>query len=63
MPIPKPRAGESEDDFIGRCMADETMQTEYPEEDQRAAICYGQFETERIKNRLYKVWRGSAGKG
>lgn len=40
MPIPKPREDESQDDFIGRCMGDDVMNEEYPEKDQRAAICY-----------------------
>lgn len=38
MPLPKPRAGESQDDFIGRCMGD--AQDEFPDEDQRAAVCF-----------------------
>jgi ATP-dependent protease ClpP protease subunit len=42
MPIPKPRKDETEDDFISRCMGDETMQ-EY-EQQQRSAICHQQWE-------------------
>jgi len=38
MPVPTPDAGESEDDFISRCMADPAM-GEY-DQDQRAAVCY-----------------------
>lgn len=38
MPIPKPSSGESREDFISRCMSDETMVNEY-KEDQRMAIC------------------------
>lgn len=37
--IPKPESGESHDDFMHRCMSDPTMNSEYPEEDQRAAVC------------------------
>ena len=40
MPVPKPTEGEQEDEFIARCMANETMQNEYPDEEQRSAICY-----------------------
>lgn len=40
MPIPKPEKGEKEDAFISRCMGDETMKTEYPDRDQRLAVCY-----------------------
>jgi len=38
MPIPKPTGDENEEQFIGRCMSDETMVSEY-DEDQRFAIC------------------------
>jgi hypothetical protein len=40
MPVPKPRAGENENDFVGRCMGSDTMQSEFPDQDQRAAVCY-----------------------
>ena len=44
MPIPKPSENESKDDFISRCMADDTMNSEYPDKEQRAAVCYSQWE-------------------
>ena len=40
MPIPKPRDNETQKEFISRCMGDDAMNEEYPEKDQRAAICY-----------------------
>ena len=43
MPLPKPNSGESHDDFISRCMANETMISEYPDEDQRNAVCESQW--------------------
>ena len=46
MPIPKPNENENKDDFVGRCMIDETMVSEY-DEDQRYAICLGVFDEER----------------
>lgn len=58
MPIPEPKPGESEKEFISRCMSDEIMRGEYPDEQQRAAICHQQFETTVISKRLYKKWRG-----
>ncbi len=39
-----PSTGESEDDFISRCMGDNKMVNEYPDEEQRAAVCYSYFE-------------------
>jgi HK97 family phage prohead protease len=43
MPIPTPHEGEKEEDFIARCMSDSTMVDEY-DQDQRAAICYQQWD-------------------
>lgn len=39
MPIPKPSAGESHAVFMSRCMADDVMTSEYPDDDQRYAVC------------------------
>lgn len=36
----KPSAGETEDDFISRCMGDSQMNAEFPDQEQRAAVCY-----------------------
>ena len=43
MPLPKPRAEENQQEFISRCMGDETMKSEYPRNDQRLAVCYVQW--------------------
>ena len=43
MPIPEPRDSESEDEFIDRCMSNDMMNEEYPESDQRYAICISQW--------------------
>lgn len=43
MPIPKPKEDETQDEFMERCMADEIMVSEYPDEKQRYAICMVQF--------------------
>lgn len=42
--IPSPKGGENEDDFIGRCMGNPTMNTEFPEQDQRYAVCKSKWE-------------------
>ncbi len=39
MPIPKPNPGENHNQFIERCMSDEKMKSEYPNEKQRLAVC------------------------
>lgn len=43
MPIPEPRKDEKEEDFISRCMGDETMKKEYEDNDQRLAVCYSKW--------------------
>jgi hypothetical protein len=43
MPIPNPKKSEKEGDFVSRCMGDETMNKEFPDQKQRAAVCYSQF--------------------
>lgn len=45
-PLPSPRQDESEDEFIDRCMADDTMNEEYPDESQRRAVCQKQWDGE-----------------
>lgn len=51
MPIPKPKANESQRDFMQRCMSDEKMKSEYSE-DQRAAICYDEFRTKLASEKV-----------
>jgi hypothetical protein len=48
MPIPKKETGETTSEFINRCMSDEKLIKEYPDTDQRYAVCIGQVETLRI---------------
>lgn len=50
MPIPKPNKGESHKEFMGRCMANPTMNSEYPEADQRAAVCQSSWENTKEKS-------------
>ena len=39
MPLPKPKPQESDNQFINRCMMDDTMSSEYPTRNQRYAVC------------------------
>lgn len=43
MPIPTPRRGEDEDTFMSRCMSSDTMNEDYPDQEQRAAVCFRQW--------------------
>ena len=48
MPIPQKQQGESNKEFMQRCMGDETMVSEYPEEGQRYAVCQSQIENMKV---------------
>lgn len=39
MPIPKPDKDERMTEFIERCMSDQVMKKEFPNEGQRIAVC------------------------
>jgi hypothetical protein len=43
MPIPKPNAGESQEAYLARGMADPVLMREYPTPAQRSAVLYGNF--------------------
>jgi HK97 family phage prohead protease len=44
MPLPKPKKDESKDEFMDRCMSDSVMKKEYPDNDQRYAVCESQWD-------------------
>lgn len=44
MPLPKPNEGESQDDFISRCMSDDQAVEDFPDNDQRLAVCHDIWE-------------------
>ena len=46
MPIPKPKTGESRQNFMQRCMGDKTMTSEY-ENDQRLAVCASSYNSKK----------------
>jgi hypothetical protein len=41
--LPTQNAGETDDKFMARCMGNPTMVSEFPENDQRAAVCARQM--------------------
>jgi len=43
MPLPVPKPEETQREFMMRCRTDEVMQAEYPNEQQRLAVCYTQW--------------------
>lgn len=42
--MPSPGPTESEDEFISRCMSDEEAMADFPDEDQRYAVCISKWE-------------------
>lgn len=42
-PMPKPSGNDDERTFMSRCMADPHMNEKYPDQKQRAAVCYQQY--------------------
>jgi len=43
MPLPKPSKNQKQSDFVSKCMGDPSIIKEFPDQKQRAAICYSQF--------------------
>ena len=43
MPLPKPHGDETENDFISRCMGNPTLREDFPDRDQRLAVCFRQW--------------------
>ncbi len=52
MPIPKPRTGEKESEFLPRCISQ--IIEEYDKEGQAAAICYQQMSISLIGDKEYR---------
>jgi hypothetical protein len=50
MPIPTPLPKEQNNEFIQRCMMDDTMSREYKDIDQRYAVCREQLTKHEINN-------------
>ena len=62
MPLPKPKVGESRKDFMQRCMSDSTATSEFPNTDQRLAVCSTQYRDkyEKIDLESYNDYPTSA---
>ena len=49
MPLPKPKKGQTEDEFIEQCMSDPKMTAEFPDRKQRFAVCSGQLKAHKLE--------------
>ena len=43
MPLPNPKPGEDQKAYMNRCVSDPVMKKEYPNQQQRLAVCYTQW--------------------
>jgi hypothetical protein len=48
--MPKPAPDEERDEFLDRCMDDGTMRRDFPERDQRRAVCNKQWRKGQRQN-------------
>jgi hypothetical protein len=55
MPIPKPEKNEDKSKFIQRCMSNDTMRKEYPDNTQRMAVCVSQTQNKQSSSILSSV--------
>jgi hypothetical protein len=44
MPLPSPKAKEKRADFVSRCIGDNTTTKDFPDQKQRIAVCYSQWD-------------------
>ncbi len=51
MPIPKPKKDEKKSIFVDRCFNDPIMKKEFPDAEQRWAICYNQWKKKNKKDK------------
>jgi len=54
MPLPKPRSGESRNDFMSRCLDDDKIEAEFASSDQRIAVCNTQYEGVKMTEEVTK---------
>ena len=63
MPIPTKKQDEDTKKFISRCMGDAVMKKEYPDSEQRQAVCYSQMKKgENMKKEKSEVKRDEKGR-
>lgn len=49
--MPQPGKSENQQSFIDRCMGDDRMLTEFPDQKQRAAVCYSKWKNRGKKKK------------
>jgi len=56
MPLPTPEKNEEQDKFISRCMGNPTMNKDFKENAQRAAVCYSQYKKRKKNSKASVEW-------
>jgi len=52
MQMPKRNKGETKSAYVSRCMGDEGMKSEFPEQDQRLAVCFSKAGESKLAGAL-----------
>jgi len=65
MPLVTPKPNEEQDAFISRCMSNDSMQGEFPDQKQRTAVCHSQWrkaksKTATVMTPITKSWMENA---
>lgn len=50
MPLPEPNKEEKQAQFISRCMSNDTMKKDFPDQTQRTGVCFSQWKKARGEN-------------
>lgn len=53
--MPDKIKGENKQDYISRCMSSDSMQKEFPEQDQRLAVCYSKWDDKTVAKNMVVV--------
>jgi ATP-dependent Clp endopeptidase proteolytic subunit ClpP len=56
MPLPSPNEDESHDDWIERCMGNSNMNEEFPESDQRHAVCQSIWDEDKKDMKTHDIY-------
>lgn len=51
MPLPNPRKGQTQKEFVSSCMKNEVMNKEYPDIKQRSAVCFSIWKQSKKKKK------------
>ena len=53
--MPDKIKGEDKQGFISRCMSSDSMQKEFPKQDQRLAVCYSKWDDDSVAKSVRSI--------